>query len=143
MTNFTDEFYPGSKQKMKQYGKNYKSPAFEEPEDMTLGRSREFMLGTKRVKLYPVGELAQALGRKPVTIRKWENEGIIPQSIYWSPSEDPRGVRRLYTEEQIRGLRKIADEEGILRPNANGKWPPVEGTSFRNKALKLFQELEK
>lgn len=137
------DYYPGSKTKVKSYGPDYKPP---EPEidDMNLGTPKVFSVNGKSTELYPVGSLASMLNRKPGTIRKWENEGIIPAATYMLPgnNNDHRGNRRLYTLEQITGLRKIAQEEGILHPTARGKWAAVEATQFKKKALDLFKELE-
>lgn len=143
MTEMMTEFYPGSKQKKKEYGPKYKSPATQpEPEEIPGRGGKEFLVNGQRVKLYPVGALASFLNRKPGTMRKWENEGIIPNATYVLPSDSVNGQRRLYTEEQIRGLRRIAEEEGILEPSAGGKWSAVETTQFRSRALQLFKELE-
>lgn len=90
---------------------------------------------------YTIGELARVLNRKSVTIRKWEADGIIPKATFIAPSGDSRGKRRLYTEAQILGLVEIAREEGILEPNARGRWYPIEKTQFRSKAIELFRKL--
>lgn len=59
----------------------------------------------KKVKLYPIGVLAEALGRCSQTIRKWEISGILPRTMF----EDSRKVR-LYTQEQIDIIVKCAEE---------------------------------
>lgn len=132
------EFYPGSKKKKKDYDN---SPKIMQPppvEELNLGKPRTFLVNGQPLELFPLGAVARALNRQPVTVRKWESEGVIPSSPYKLPSHDPRGQRRLYSREQIESLRKIADEEGILHPNANGKWKAIESTDFREKALKAF-----
>jgi hypothetical protein len=90
-------------------------------------------------ELYPLGAVARALNRQPVTVRKWESEGVIPRSPFILPSRDPRGQRRLYSKEHIMALRRAADEEGLLTPSANGKWKSIEETNFRERALKVFR----
>lgn len=60
---------------------------------------------------FTVGELAKALGRKPVTIRMWELNGWIPKARYRTappkaetiPGKTPKG-RRLYSIEQVEFL---------------------------------------
>lgn len=135
-------YYPGSKQKQKNYGPDYEPPRSAADDDPNLGPSVFYGVHGKTVEFFKVGSLAAVLHRKPVTIRKWETEGIIPKTPYVAPSEDTRGRRRLYTREQIIGLRNIAAEEGILFPSAGGSWKPVLQTDFKAKAEKLFKELE-
>jgi hypothetical protein len=90
-------------------------------------------------EFYTLGNLAQALGRQPVTIRKWEREGIIPKSTYQSPGrdDDPRGRRRLYTREQIEGIVRIAHEEGVLVSHQK----PLKATNFTVRVVDLFKRL--
>lgn len=134
--------YPGSKMKQKVYGSNYEPPVVDDS-PVDLGDSRTFDVHGKEVDLYQIASLSAALNRRPVTIRKWEAEGIVPQPTYLTGSHDSRAKRRLYTKDQLLGLRKIADEEGLLYPSANGKWKPVEQTDFKRKALELFKRLER
>lgn len=133
-------YYPGSKQKPK----TFETPSEPISVDIYLeflSSPRKATLFGKEINFYTVGELARALNRKPVTIRKWEADGVIPKATFIAPSSDKRGKRRLYTEDQIAGLVRIAKEEGLLEPNAHGAWKAVGKTQFREKALKLFKEL--
>jgi len=59
-------------------------------------------------RLYPIGSLAAALGKKAVTIRSWEQKGWLPPVSYRTPT--PAGDQlpgkqakgqRLYSKEQI------------------------------------------
>jgi hypothetical protein len=135
----TETFYPGSKRKRKDYEDEVAEP--QEEEDVILSNPRTYLVGGKSAELYPLGAVAQALNRKPVTVRKLEQEGILPRAPLILPSHDQRGQRRLYTKAHIDGLRKIAAEEGVLFPSPGGKWKSIEATQFRDKALKLFKEL--
>lgn len=137
------EYYPGSKTPKRSYSENYKPPSQEPEEDVTLGRSRTFLVYGEPKEFYGMGDLARALERKPGTIRKWESEGVIPNATFVLPSSDQRGQRRLYTEEQIVGLRKIAQEEGLLDTTTGGRYTAIEQTNFRQRALALFKELGK
>lgn len=130
-------YYPGSKKTRKQYDGELPEPVEEE---LDLGKPRTYLLQGKPVELYPLGAVARALNRQPVTVRKLEQEGVIPRATMILPSHDERGTRRLYTREQIEGLRQVAQEEGVLNPNTNGKWKSIENTNFREKALKVFKE---
>lgn len=135
-----EQYYPGSKKTRKVYDDSGPEPVAETEEELDLGRSKNYLVGNKVVELFPIGAVARALNRKPVTVRKWESEGVIPNSPFMMRSHDTRGQRRLYSREQIEALRKIAAEEGVLNPSAGGKWKPIEQTQFRTKALKAFRE---
>lgn len=65
--------------------------------------------------LVGIGELAEALGRSPATLRRWERRGVLPRAPYRSASRDPRGERRLYTP----GL--IEDMAGTFRRHRVGE----------------------
>jgi MerR HTH family regulatory protein len=134
-------FYPGSKRRIQPYEESQKS--IPSPRDeVDLGTPKILGINGRPVEFYTVGSLASALNRKTVTIRKWEMTGIIPEPTFISPSPDPRGQRRLYTESQILGLREIARQEGLLYPSGGGKWPAVTDTDFAERALQLWKQLE-
>lgn len=99
-------------------GVGYRAPAVPaEPAWKNEPRfSREFNYGGKPVKLFTIGALAQALGKKPVTIRKWIRLGIIPEAgLKTQPITKTLGDagRRLFTAEQIESVVRIAREEGV------------------------------
>lgn len=82
------------------------------------GADREF---------FTISHFAAALGKAPVTIRSWENKGLMPRTPYRSPR--PKGDslpgktakgKRLWTREQIEGTLRIASEEAVI---LNGKTP--------------------
>ncbi len=132
------EYYPGSKKPKREYTGKEQATTEPEPEQLDLGKAKVFLVNGQPKELYPLGAIARALNRQPVTVRKWESEGVIPVSPFILPSHDPRGQRRMYSIEHIMGLRKAAEEEGVLHPNANGKWKSIEETHFRSKAMKVF-----
>ena len=136
-------FYPGSKTPVKTF--ENLSPVPEKSlgqGEVNLGNGQTFRVNGSLKEFYRVGSLARALNRRSVKIRKWEAEGVIPKSTFVLPSDDKRGRRRLYTEEQILGLRIIAMEEGLLEPSAGGRWKSIDGTNFKERALQLFRDLE-
>ena len=45
----------------------------------TKGRHVIAEIGRKRVTLYSIGVLTHAIGRSPITVRKWENGGLLPR----------------------------------------------------------------
>ena len=134
------EFYPGTSRRRKTYSKPADVVTDDPTEILDLGKAKLVLVNGQPQELYPLGAVARALNRQPVTVRKWESEGVIPRSPFILPSHDPRGQRRLYSKDQIMALRRVAEEEGLLSPNANGKWKSIEETDFRSKALRVFTE---
>lgn len=102
-------------------------------------KPRKYLYRGELTEFFTLGMLAQALNRKPGTIRKWEREYIIPKATLIKGSNDPRGVRRLYTRAQVEGLIQIAKEVGIFNPAAKKS---VRDTEFTQKAVELFQRLQ-
>lgn len=90
-------------------------------------------------EFFTVGALAEALGRRPGTLRKWEREGLLPRAPFRKPSDDPRGVRRLYSRDHVEAIVKIAYEEGLMGQNFN---TPIEATAFTTRVKALFEELK-
>lgn len=129
--------YPGSKQKVR----TYTEISEVEESKIFFSSPRKAVLKGMEVNFYTIGELARLLNRKPVTIRKWEIEGVIPKATFIAPADDKRGKRRLYTEDQILGLVEIAREEGVLEANARGSWKALEKTNFSSRAVELFRRL--
>jgi len=128
--------YPGSKQPLVDYDA---PPAGATYLDALLGEPYK-TLNYRGVAtdFYSIGSLARALNRSPVTIRKWESKGVIPQPDVADPAHARvlGGQVRLYTREQIAGLRRIAAEEGIL----DETWKAVRHTNFTERAYELFKE---
>lgn len=135
-----DEYYPGSKRTKKAYDGKPADVVTDDPtEVLDLGKPKMVLVNGQPQELYPLGAVARALNRQPVTVRKWESEGVIPRSPFILPSRDPRGQRRLYSRDHIMGLRRVAEEEGLLNHNGNGKWKSIEETNFKDKALQVFR----
>lgn len=130
------EYYPGSRHPIVRHP-NRAEPHKPDPEHWDA-KPRILKVAGVDTEFFTVGQLAQALGRKPVTMRKWERSGIIPKPTFRKPSEDPRGQRRLYTRAQVTGMRKIAEEEGLLREKNQRK---VNHTDFTKRVIALFREL--
>lgn len=92
------------------------------------------------MELFGIGEVAEVLQRSPVTLRKWERNGVIPKATFSKPgaNQDPRGRRRLYSRAQVEALQRIAMEEQILyNPNAK-----ISLSSFSTKVWQAFRDLQ-
>lgn len=133
-----DQFYPGSRTKRK-------DPAKQPANQMVvilpeLGESHIYRVGGEDREFFFIGQLARALNRSAVTLRRWEAQAIIPQPTYSAPSyvDDPRGRRRIYSREQVEGIVRIAAEEGLLDPLKR-----VNSTNFSARVTELFRELAK
>jgi hypothetical protein len=126
------QYYPGSRRPIKTV------PAAPARRTPTEGlKSRTYVIRGRSIEFFTIGQLAVALNRRPVTIRKWEHDGILPKSQYATPSDDPRGRQRLYTKEQVEGIVKIAIEEKVFDPYR----PNFKGSNFTTKVVALFKEL--
>lgn len=131
------EFYPGSKER-----RQVNHVPDDEPDVPELGTGRKLLVSGIEVEFFSIGDLARALNRQPVTIRAWENEGILPTSGWTKPGKDrdPRGRRRLWTRPQVEGIWRIARDEGVLHP---GPRINILKTQFTARVKALFVELKK
>lgn len=133
MDEFLEEYYPGSKTKRVVH-----IPVPDPEEPLILGIPRIYRVGGKDVEFFTLGQLAAALQRKPVTLRRWESDGVIPRPRFTTPGQDGdvRGFRRLYTRSQIEGIVSIAQEEGLMDNTNKG----IRATKFTEKVVALFEE---
>jgi hypothetical protein len=91
----------------------------------------------QQYELFTVGQLGQALGgRAAVTMRLWERNGVIPKARMRLPNKNGVGGRRYYTRAQVEGMRRIAEEEGLLEQRA-----PLS-PRFTERCVQLFRDLE-
>jgi hypothetical protein len=97
-----------------------------------------FAVGGVEQEFFSIGHLAKALNRKPGTLRKWEENGIIPRTPYTKPSVDPRGRRRMYTRAMVEGIIKITKEEEVWLPDKGRR---LSETRFQPRVLELFHSL--
>jgi len=65
-------------------------------------------------RIYRIGELARELDRSTLTIKKWEESGLIPKA-----KRDSRGWR-YYTEDDVNEIKRILEEQDyfVKRPIA-------------------------
>lgn len=131
------EFYPGSKER-----RQVNHVPDEAPDVPDLGSGRMLLVNGLEVEFFTIGQLAAVLHRQPVTIRAWENEGVLPASGWTKPGQDgdTRGRRRLWTRAQVEGIWRIAREEGVLEP---GPRINIAKTQFTSRVRLLFAQLRK
>lgn len=129
---FSDLTYPGSRQKR---GTKPNAPALVDGWDRSPVRKR---VGGQEREFFLIGALAEALGKKAVTIRLWERNGWIPGAVFRTPRRGTREGRRLYTREQVEGLVQLAREEGLLDV---ARLKSFADSEFPNRAAELFQRL--
>lgn len=118
-----------------------KLPADPEPQGWD-SKPLKFNFGGVETEFFTISNLATALNKSVVTIRSWENKGLMPKTPYRSPR--PRGEmlpgtkpvgKRLWTRDQILGILQIAADERVI---LNGK-PPTK--QFHDKVLALYKKL--
>lgn len=105
-------------------------------------KSTNFKYNGVDTEFFTIANVSLALQRAPVTIRAWENRGLLPKSPYRSPKprretipgRSPKG-KRLWTRDQIEGMLRIAREENVI---LNGKSP---NQRFAARVAQLFTTL--
>lgn len=133
-----DRYYPGSNRKISPELINTIPPTTSDVGWSWSARPRKYEKDGKYYEFFSIRDLASALNKAPVTMRLWEDQGILPLALR-SPSvyEDKR--HRIYTFPQIDGIVQIAGDEGILGATRI-RW---KETKFQPRVLALFQELAK
>ena len=144
MSRFGDllepETYPGSKQR-RDVGPPKVIDSYEYYQVAFQGMTpRCYQVKGVEIEFFTVGQLAQALGRQAVTIRKWEADGVIPKATFLAPNpnKDARAKRRLYSRAQAEGIVRIAAEEGLLGDSRR----EIRKTRFTERVVLLFEELQ-
>lgn len=88
------------------------------------------------VLAFLIGELADSLQKSAWTVRRWHRLGVLPPTPLLYPVRGG-SPRRLYTQEMIDGIAKIAAEEGLI-----GKRPGrLADSEFRARCHELFWTL--
>lgn len=96
-------------------------------------------------EFFTIGALAQALQRENSTLRDWETMGYLPRAPRRTGSNAPtrHGKRRLYLREEVEGLMKLADEEGLFKRGPGGQLSTrVADTGFPQRAQALFDAIK-
>ncbi|GHB52591.1 hypothetical protein GCM10010331_45280 [Streptomyces xanthochromogenes] len=137
----TPAYYPGSSRRIRSVDPHTMRLVQAEPAPEVLwdSRPRVYRVGGRLEEFFSIGQLAQALNRQPVTIRKWERLKVIPAPTFSIRGKTERGNRRLYTRAQVEGMIRIAAEEGILLHE--GESIHISTTDFSKRVVALFKEL--
>jgi len=115
-----------------------------EPADW--GRPKTFNINGTPTEFYSVGQLAAALRRSSVTIRKWERLGYLPIAQFRTPGQVRQKARRLYSRAQLETIVAIAADEGLLEGtiDAQGILHPKVGiteTKFTERVAEALRRL--
>lgn len=105
--------------------------------------STVYNVGNVSTRFWGIGVLAQLLGRKTGTIRKWEHDKVIPEARFQvaNDDKDPRSRRRLYTRDEIMGIWRIAREEGLLDTNGfPSAHRHISSTKFSERVWEAWSE---
>jgi hypothetical protein len=133
------EKYPGTEREI---GNPHAPP---DPPDW--GKPKLFNINGETTEFYTVGQLAAAMRRSPVTIRKWERLGHIPIASFRTPGNVRQKARRLYSRAQLEIMVSIAADEGLMdgTVDAQGILHPKKGitdTNFTDRVREAFRRLE-
>lgn len=126
--------YPGSRHKRRAVAK----PKEAQPADEDRWDAHPYKqtVDGQEVEFFFVGAVATALQRRPNTIRRWLDDGTLPQARFRTQGATIKGSRRLWTRAQIEGMRRIAREEGLFDGAI------VSRTEFRKRVKELFRTLK-
>jgi hypothetical protein len=136
------DYYPGSKQRPAVNASSAAHLAAEGIGPFYGIKPRVYTVKGKDVEFFTIGQLAAELGRSPVTLRKWERDGVLPKATFVAPNpkQDSRAKRRLYSRAQAVCIVLIAMEEGLLKSEGR---PLISATRFTERVTALFRELQK
>ena len=134
MSDYSSDRYPGSKQLRRAVAA---PPAAQPDTEAWDAKPVVKTIKGQQVELFTVGQLGAALGRAAVTMRLWERNGVIPKARMRLSNKNGVGGRRYYTRPQVEGIRAIAQDEGLLKPQA--RLTPT----FTSRVKQLFIDLEK
>ncbi|MCZ0981884.1 hypothetical protein O1L60_31230 [Streptomyces diastatochromogenes] len=140
------QFYPGSTRRISRRPV-HASLAVRSPEEARYEDVPDRWDAKPQVKPYKggyreffgIGELAKALRRDAVTMRKWESSGVIPRATFVISGKTANGNRRLYTREQIEAIVRIAEEEGLFDGDPRGI--RIADTRFTERVKEAFEQL--
>lgn len=86
----------------------------------------------RKIELFYISTLAEALGRTSSTIRKWEISGVIPDPMF----RDSKRGDRLYSKKQIDAVVKCAEKAKIKQGC------PISNSSFSKWVHKALYDIK-
>lgn len=86
--------------------------------------------------VFRIGEVAKLLGKAPATLRRYENQGLIPRAKQYAVSPGNSQKRRLYTDRDVEYLLEFFSER--RSPGRPGKYS-MNGTVNVANAKKFIQ----
>lgn len=118
----------------------------EPAEPANWGKSKTFNINGTPTEFFSVGQLAAALHRSPVTIRKWERLGYLPVASFRTPGQVREKAHRLYSRAQLEIIVSIAYDEGLMAGtlDAQGILHPKKGitdTKFTERVKEALRKL--
>ena len=110
------------------------------------GKAKTFNINGTPTDFYTVGQLASALRRSSVTIRKWERLGYLPVAQFRTPGQVRQKARRLYSRAQLETIVAIAADEGLMEGTVDqqGILHPKKGiteTKFKERVTEALRRL--
>ncbi|MFF1711206.1 hypothetical protein [Streptomyces sp. NPDC058268] len=139
------QFYPGSTRRISRRpvrtpadSRSVEQAQYDDPDRWDAKPQVKPFAGGYR-EFFGIGDLAKALRRDAVTIRKWEATGVIPKATYVISGKTANGNRRLYTREQIEAIVRIADAEGLFDGDPRGI--RITDTRFTERVKEAFEQL--
>ncbi|MFK0015777.1 hypothetical protein [Streptomyces sp. NPDC091027] len=142
------QFYPGSSRRIRPTRAPVRSQAdlravpddYDDSPDRWDAKPQVKPYRGSYMEFFGIGDLAKALRRDSVTIRKWEANGVIPKATFAISGKTTNGNRRLYTREQIEAMVRIAEEEGLFDGDPRGI--RITDTHFTQRVKDAFQALK-
>jgi hypothetical protein len=90
--------------------------------------------------VFRIGEVAKIINRKPDTIRKYENSGLIPKVLRLNLSQDSKSSIRVYTLKDLYNLMEILS----MRNSYSGQtsFAPLDQQDAIKKINARFQKIK-
>lgn len=126
------QFYPGTKRRIPEQPKP--TPAPTAPAKAWDRNPKTLKVNGVEKEFFTIGALAEAINRRPVTIRSWEMKGIIPLARYRTSGKTKK---RLYSRRQVEGIVALCAKHGILEFAAR---PDSIPGAFTDDVIALWKE---
>lgn len=139
------EQYPGSKQRVVDYGVNPSAPRVLEIDQMLALVAKPYLYlpwpssHSSPVQFYTTGDLGFVLGRSAQTIRNWETkDAILPEAPCVTTNHNKHAKRRLYQHDLVVEIYNIAVELGLQ--GKENKHKGIHATDFTNRCCLVWEK---